>query len=133
MRHYLRKLIIVGGSIYIATNLVPTIIIGADPKNLLFVFGGLLLISLIINPIFSLVLLPVNHLTFGLLMFILNIAFIFGLLNFLPGFSVAPYYFGGANIQGVIIPPYFFNQLTAVILVAFIITLSQKILHIVFE
>lgn len=133
MRHYLRKLIIVAASIYIAASLVPTISIGPDPKNLLFVFGGLLVISLIINPIFSLVLLPVNHLTFGLLMFILNIAFIFGLLYFLPGFSVAPYNFGGANIQGVIIPPYFFTQLTAVILVAFILTLSQKILHIVFE
>ncbi|MBI4037783.1 phage holin family protein [Candidatus Curtissbacteria bacterium] len=133
MKHYIRKVIVTAVSFYVAYSLVPTISVGADPKNLLIVVAGLVIISLIINPIFSLVLLPVNHLTFGLLMLILNIAFIFALLNFLPGFSVGAYDFPGANVQGVIIPAFFFNEITAIILVAVIITLTQKVFHIIFE
>jgi len=133
MRHYLKKLIISASSLYIAYTLVPTISFGSDPRNILLVIGGLLLIFLFINPIFSLVLLPLNHLTFGLLMFILNVAFIFALINFLPGFKVAAFDFKGANVQQLIIPAYAFNQITTIILVAFIITFSQKILHIIFE
>lgn len=133
MRHYLKKLIITAASFYITFNLINTISIGADPKNIILVIGGLLVIFLIINPIFSLVLLPVNHLTFGLLMFVLNIALIFAFINFLPGFKVETYHFEGAYIQGFIVPPYSFNTVTTVILVAFIISLIQKILHIIFE
>lgn len=133
MKHYIRKVIVAAVSFYIAYNLVPTISLGTDPKNLLIVILGLVVISFVINPIFSLVLLPVNHLTFGLLMLILNIAFIFALLSFLPGFSVKAYDFPGANVQGVIIPAFYFNEIAAIILVAVIITLTQKVFHIIFE
>ena len=133
MRHYLKKLIIAAASFYVAYSLVPTISTGTDPKNILLVIGGLVIISIIINPIFSMVLLPVNHLTFGLLMFVLNIAFIFALLTFLPGFSIAPYHYPGANINGFIVPAYSFSGITVVILVALIITIVQKISHIIFE
>lgn len=133
MRHYLKTLIITGISFYIAYSFVPTINLGQDPKNILYIIGGLLLIFLLIDPIFSLVLLPVNHLTFGLLMLVLNVAFIFALISFLPGFHVGAYSFPGANVQGIILPSMSFNQLEAIILVSFIITLSQKILHIIFE
>ena len=133
MRHYLKKIIIVGTSFYVAYSLVPTIQLGKDPRNIPLIIGGLLIIFLIINPIFSLVLLPLNHLTFGLLLFILNVAFIFGLLNFLPGFKVFPFNFQGLNFQQLIIPPYPFNEIMTIILVAFIISFVQKILHIIFE
>lgn len=133
MKHYLRKVIVAAVSFYVAYTLVPTISLGVDPKNLLIIVVGLVVISLVINPIFSLVLLPVNHLTFGLLMLILNVAFIFALLNFLPGFIVGAYDFPGASIQGVIIPAFYFNEIAAIILVAVIITFTQKVFHIIFE
>lgn len=133
MRHYLKSLIISGISFYIAFTLVPTIVIGQDPKNILFIIGGLLIIFLLIDPIFSLVLLPVNHLTFGLLMLVLNVAFIFALINFLPGFHVGAYNFPGAVVAGVILPAMEFNRLEAILLVSLLITLTQKILHVIFE
>lgn len=133
MRHYLRKIIIAAGSFFIAYALIPTIKLGPDPKNLILVLSGLVIISLIIHPIFSIVLLPVNHLTFGLLMFVLNVAFIFALMNYLPGFKIDPYNFPGANINGFIVPSYFFTGIAVVILVALIITITQKVAHIIFE
>ena len=82
MRHYLKAIIISAASLYVAYTLVPTIKIGQDPKNILLLIGGVFIISQIINPIFSLVLLPINHLTFGLVMFILNIALFYLAMRF---------------------------------------------------
>ena len=133
MRHYLKSLIITSAALYLAYTLVPTINLGTDPKNVILVIGGLWIISQIINPIFSLILLPINLVTFGVISLILNIAFVFALLNFLPGFTISAYNFPGASISGVILRPTDFNQITATILAATIITLSQRILHIVFD
>ena len=133
MRHYLKALVIAATTLYIAQMAVPTIDIGANIKNYALVVAGIFLIAQIINPIFSLVLLPINHLTFGLVMFALNIALFFGLINFLPGFTVGAFDFAGATVDGVILPAVSFNQTSTVILVAFVIALVQKILHIIFE
>jgi len=133
MRHYLKSLVIAAATLYIAQMAVPTIDIGTSIKNYALVVGAIFLIAQIINPIFSLVLLPINHLTFGLVIFALNIALFFGLINFLPGFTVGAFDFPGAQVDGVILPAIGFNQTSTVILVAFVIALVQKILHIIFE
>lgn len=133
MRHYLKSVLITIAAFYITYTLIPAISVGQDPKNWLLVLGGLWIISQVVSPIFSLVLLPVNILTFGLVSFLLNIAFVFALLNFLPGFSVSAYNFAGAQVQGVIFPPIFLNQIATIALVATLITILQKLFHIIFE
>ncbi len=133
MRHIIKSLIITLATVYITSRLVPTINFGQDPRNILLFATGIWIISQIVNPIFSIVLLPINLLTFGFLSFILNIAFIFALINFLPGFSISTYNFIGANINGFIIPAMSFNQITTILLVALIIALLQKTLHLIFE
>lgn len=133
VRHYLKDLIIAASAFYTAYSLVPTINLGNDPKNVVIVVASLWLISLVVQPIFGLILLPINIFTFGLLAAILNLGLIFSLSKFLPGFSIGPYHFPGANITGFIIPPVNLNQLEAMLAVALIITLVQKVLHFVFE
>lgn len=133
MRHYIKSILITIASFYITYTAIPAISVGRDPKNILLFIGGLWIISQIIKPIFSLVLLPVNILTFGLVSLIINIAFVFALLNFLPGFSISAYHFPGANIYGVIFPSIAFNQIYTILLISVSITILQKFLHIIFE
>ncbi len=133
MRHYVKSILLTIAAFYITKTIIYTIDLGTDIKNTGLVLLGLWIISQIVNPIFSLVLLPINVLTFGFVAFLLNVAFIFALINFLPGFVVNAYTFPGANIQGVIFPPFNFNQIETILLVAIILTILQKILHIVFE
>jgi len=133
VRHIIKSIIIAIAAVYVAYKLVPTIDFGSDPKNIPLFIGGVWVISQLLNPIFSIVLLPVNLLTFGLLSFILNVAFIFALINFLPGFSIHTYNFIGANINGFIVPAVSFNQISTILVVALIITIVQKFLHIIFE
>lgn len=133
MRHYLKSVIITVATFYISTSLINTVSFGNDPKNILMFLAGLWIISQIVNPIFSLVLLPVNILTFGLISFLLNVAFVFALLTFLPGFSVSAFYFPGAVIQGIIFPAVPLNQIGTILLLSLAITILHKILHIIFE
>lgn len=133
MRHFLKAIIIAVLAYYIASTLIPTINLGLDPKNILIVIGGILISQLIIHPIFSLVLLPINILTLGGVSFFINIGLIYAYTKYLPGFSIAAYNFPGANIQGFIVPPAYLTQAMAIFAVALIITLVQKILHIIFE
>ena len=133
MRHYFKSLIISAASFYIAYNAVLTINLGSNPKNILLVIGGLFIISQIINPFFSFVLLPINFLTFGSVSVVLNGIFFFVLPRLIPDFVIGAYNFPGANIQGFIIPAASLNQFATIILVTLIVTLSQKILHLIFE
>lgn len=133
MRHYIKSFLIAIASVYTTFYLMPIVGTGNNPKNLLLLVGGFWLITLIINPIFSIVFLPINILTFGLISAVLNVAFLFALINFLPGFSISPYIFPGTNINGVILPPVHLNQVATIIVIAVSITILQKILHIIFE
>lgn len=133
MRHYLRKLIIVVISLYAAYSLVPTIKLGSDPQNLIVIFASFFLASVFIKPFFSLVLLPINFLTTNLVSLALNTAIIFVLLNFLPGTAIEAYNFPGANLSGIIIEPVSFNQIATIVVVALIITVVQKTLHLIFD
>ncbi len=133
MRHYIKSLLIAIASVYTTINLLPVVGLGNDPKNLLLLVGGFWLITLLINPIFSIVFLPINILTFGLVSAVLNVAFLFALMNFLPGFHIRPYTFPGANINGVILPAIHLNQVLTIVTIAITITILQKILHIIFE
>jgi len=133
MKHLLKSIIITSAAFYIAYTLIPSIKIGPDPKNILLVIGGLFVIFQAINPIFSLVLLPINFLTFGLLTLILNVAFVFALVKFIPEFTIVAYNFPGSYLQGFIIPAAHFNQITTTILIALVITVVQRFLHLVFN
>lgn len=63
----------------------------------------------------------------------LNIAVIVALINFLPGVNVSAYQFPGANLGGVILEPMALNRIVTIIVIALIITLTQKALHLIFD
>ena len=132
MRHYLKSLIISTPSFYLAYILIPTVYFGNNPKNLAIIIGGLFLISLVVNPFFSFILIPINFLTFGSVALILNGIYFFLLPRFVD-FSISAYNFPGANIEGFILPAFNFSQIATIILFTLIVTISQKILHLIFE
>lgn len=133
MRHLLQTIIITIVAFYVAFTVIPTINIGTDPQNLLIIVGGLILISALIKPVFTIILLPINLITFGLLSLVLNFAFFLALTKFLPGFSISDYNFPGATINGFVIPATYLTQMAAIAAIAAIITLIQKLLEIIFQ
>ena len=133
MRYYLKIIVVTLIAFFTAYNLIPTINLGNNQNNIIIVIAGLLITSLVIRPIFALVLLPINLLTFGLISLILNCALLFAFTKYLAGFTIASYNFSGINFQGIIITPISFNQIETILIIALIITLTQKILMLIFE
>ena len=133
MRYYLRKSVIAIIGLYTAAALIPTVSFGSDYKNVIIAIASLLVVSIFIKPLFSLILIPINFITFISITLILNTMAIFALTFFLPGFTISAYKFPGANLEGVIISAYSFSQLSTTVLFAAIITSVQKNLHIIFE
>lgn len=133
MRYYLRKAVIATISLFTAAAIIPTLKFGPDYKNVIIAIAAILVASIFIKPLFSLILIPINLFTHISVSLLLNIAVIFALVFLLPGFSISAFDFKGANIEGFIIPEYSFNQTTAIILVAIVVTLVQKTLHYIFE
>jgi putative membrane protein len=133
VKHYIKSFIITATTFYITYSLVPAIKFGPDPANIIIVIGGFWVISQIINPIFSLVLLPINVLTFGLVSLVLNIAFVFALLRLIPGFTIEAFNFAGFDYEGIVLPAYYFSATATALLIAIVMTFVQKILHLIFE
>lgn len=133
MRHYLKKLIIVFLSLYLAYSLIPTISLGSDPKNLLIIIMSFFGVSVVIKPFFTLVLLPFNIFTTILVSYALNFAVIYALKTFLAGAAIEAYHFPGANLGGVILEPVSLNVVVTIAVIALIVTVTQKVLHIIFN
>lgn len=133
MRHYLKTVILTVVTFYIIYTFIPVFTLPKGPENIFLVIGGFWVLSQIIKPIFSLVLLPINLLTFGLVSVIINITYLFALENFLPGFAINAYDFPGLDYEGIVLPAMSFSEVTTVILIGFALSLIQKILHIIFE
>lgn len=133
MRHYLKKTVISIIGLLTAAALIPTFTFGSDYKNFLVAAASLLMVTLFIKPLFSLVLIPINFFTLVAITLTLNAITVFALTYFLPGFTINAYRFPGANLEGIIIPSYSFNQAATVLLFAGIITIVQKALQTIFE
>lgn len=133
MRFYLKKTVISIIGILTAAALIPTFTFGSDYKNFLIATASILAVTLFIKPLFSLVLIPINFFTLISITFILNTLAVFTLTYFLPGFIINAYSFPGANLEGIIIPSYSFNQIATVLLFSAIITTVQKTLHSIFD
>lgn len=133
MRYYLRKTVIAAIALYSAYSLIPTVKFGSDYKNVLLAIAAFVSVSLLIKPLFYLILIPINFFTLTLITYFLNILVAFALAFALPGFAISPFNFNGLNIEGFIVPAYSFSQTATILLFAALITLIQKLLHSIFE
>jgi putative membrane protein len=93
--------------------------------NHTFIQGGaaLMLANSLVKPIFSLILLPINLLTFGLFRWVTNVLILYLVVKFVGGINIQPFQFPGADIYGFIVPAINFNLWTAWIAIPFIISL----------
>ena len=133
MFYYLRKTVITTIALYTAYSLIPTVKFGPDYKNVLLAIAAFVSVSLLIKPLFYLILIPINFFTLILVNFVANSLVTFALVFALPGFSISAFNFQGLNVEGFTVPAYSFSQTATIILFAALITLVQKLLRTIFE
>lgn len=90
-------------------------------QTLLLGAAGLMLMNSIIVPLLKIMFLPLNLLTLGIFTWVINVVALYALTTIMPQFELVPYSFPGANLNGFIVPSYYFNVLQVAILTSFMV------------
>lgn len=97
-------------------------------KSLFVVGAGFTALHLIIKPIITMILGPINLLTLGLIGLIVDGALLYLLTIYFPQISITSWTFSGYNLQGIILPVTYFNFWASTIVSAAIINVVRGVL-----
>lgn len=133
MNYILRVFVFNVFGLWFAAQLLPTIrISGGWP--VLFLAGAVLsLLLLIVKPILSILFIPLNIITFGLLSWLINVIVIYLLTILVPDVTVAPWTFPGLSWLGFVAPSVHLTYSMALIASSLLITIITNVLHKVSE
>lgn len=112
-----------GLGLFLVAQFVPGLSFSRDFQVLLVasvVFGFL---SVFIQPVLSVLTLPLSFLTMGIFSWTLNVIMVYLTTKIVPDFKVLGFYFSGWAYEGFVVPPLTFNPLGTAILVSFIVSL----------
>ena len=105
MRTLLRYFLINLTSLWVTTKIIPGLTYTGGIKSLILGAAAFMLINIILVPLLKILLLPLNLLTLGLFAWITNVLALYALTTVVSDFQLIPYYFSGAEVFGIIIPP----------------------------
>jgi len=84
------------------------------------------LLNLIVRPVLSLLLLPINLLTLGAFRFVIGVIILFLLAVIVPGFSLQSFSFGGFSNSGIVLPAAHISLLWSYVIGSFIISIINS-------
>lgn len=128
MKRYLRSFVYNLASLWAALNLIDGVKFYGDYLTLLKASFVLTVINLIVRPLISLLLLPINLLTLGMFRWLANVIALYLVTLFVPQLVISDFQFLGANLQGFIIPQMHFSQFWALVLTSFFLSLFSSFL-----
>ncbi|MEK7129573.1 MAG: phage holin family protein [Patescibacteria group bacterium] len=133
MKYLLRVFVFNVFGLWFAAQLLPTIrISGGWP--VLFLAGAVLsLLLLIVKPILSILFIPLNIITFGLVSWLINVIVIYLLTILVPDVTIAPWTFPGLSGLGFIAPSVHLTYSVALVASSLLITIITNMLHKVSE
>src|SRR5579872_7523574 len=121
MKSLLRNFLINFAAIFAASRLILGFQIAGGIKSLALGAIGLMILNYFVVPLLKITFLPLNLLTLGLFAWVLNVVALYILTSFLPDFKLLPYYFPGASLNGINLPPQQLNVLEVAILTSFLV------------
>lgn len=95
-----------------------------------FILGGFILsiMYLLLRPIFNLLTLPFNMITFGSFSFLINMAILYLLTILIPSISINAFTFQGYSFAGFIIPNVFLNTFFAYLAASLVLSIAISII-----
>ncbi len=129
MKYLLRVFLFNIFSIWITSQIVPTLRIRGGWQTILLAGATLSLLMLIVKPILKILFIPINILTFGLLSWLVNVIVIYILTIVVPEVTILPWTFPGFNWSGFVIPAIGLTYLLSLIATSLVITFITNIFH----
>lgn len=133
MKKYIRNYFVILLSLWLVSQIMPTVIFGNGWQTAIKAALGLLIVNLFVKPIINLLFLPINLLTLGSFRWLANVAGLYLVTLFVTDFKIEPFVFSGWNFSGFIVPMIRFNFFWALFLVSFLISFVTVFVHWLFR
>jgi len=133
MRKYLRSFLITTASLVIGSKIITSISFEGGEKTLLLASLILMFANLIIKPILSLLLLPINLLTLGVFRWLVSVFIFYIMLLVVPQVKVEPFLFAGFYRDGFALPQIQFSFFWTLVLLSFIMSFVAGFLYWAFK
>ena len=133
MKYIVRVFLFNVFALWLASQLLPTIVLPPGYQTVLLAGLTLSMLMLIVKPILKILFIPINILTFGLLSWVINVIVVYLLTIFVPEIQIRLWVFPGSTWAGFVIPAIHLTYLTALIVSSLLITIITDVLHYVSE
>ena len=129
MKRIFRTLIISSFSLYLVNRLLPEGLVWDHQILTLITAGaGLTVANLVVRPLFSIIMLPINLLTFGLFRWVTNVVLLFLVVYFVDGIKVQRFISPSFTYSGIVIPEMHFSSITAWIVISFVLSIISGLM-----
>ncbi len=129
MKYLLRVFLFNIFSIWITSQILPTLRIRGGWQTILLAGATLSLLMLIVKPILKILFIPINLLTFGLLSWFVNVMVIYILTIVVPEVMILSWTFPGFTSSGFAIPAIRLTYFLSLVATSLIITFITNIFH----
>lgn len=105
MKKLFRSVVYYIFALWLTSTLIPSLSISGNLWGMLSAGTTLTLMMLLLKPLLSLIFLPVNILTLGLLGWLVNVIVLYLWTIFVPNVHLVSWLFPGISVAGFIVPP----------------------------
>jgi putative membrane protein len=133
MRGLLKRFIIDSISLYLISQATTGLNFKEGYYTLVLTAFALMLTTLVVKPVISLLLLPLNLVTLGLFKWVTYAITFYLVTLVVPGFSLGEFVFKGISSYWFVVPPLHLNGILAFLAFAFVISFVSSVLHWVFK
>ena len=115
--------------LWFTSQLLPGVVILGTWQTLVAAGAVLTFLTLFIQPILKILIIPINFLTLGLASWVVNVIILWLLTVFMPQIQIHALNFSGTTILGIIVPPIQVSYTISLILATFLLSLFINILQ----
>ncbi len=115
--------------LWFTSQLLPGVVILGTWQTLVAAGAVLTFLTLFIQPILKILIIPINFLTLGLASWVVNVIILWLLTVFMPQIQIHAWNFSGTTILGIIVPPIQVSYTISLILATFLLSLFINILQ----
>lgn len=120
-------------ALYATSSLVGSFRLANEGESLLLVGAGFTILYLVLRPILTVILGPLNFLTFGLIGLVADGGILYLLTLYFPQISVSSWMFPGFFWQSIAILPTQLNFIVTLVICAAIINIIRSVLSFIFS
>ena len=128
MKRLFRSIVSYVFALWLTSAMIPSLSISGNRWGMLSAGFMLTILMIILKPLLSLIFLPINILTLGLLGWFVNVVVLYIWTVFVPNVRLVPWVFPGISIAGFIVPLVGLSYTWTLIVVSLVITAIVTVL-----